>query len=250
VKAAEYAHMFAAEERQWWYAGMRAITRRLLARELAGTRGLRVLDAGCGTGHNLTWLREYGSAVGVDLSDLALALGRQRHVTLVRGDLASLPFRDGAFDLVTSFDVLYHRWIANDAAAVAELVRVLRPGGLLFVRVPALSCLWGAHDEEVLSRHRYTRAEAARLLAACGVGEVRSTYCNTLLLPLLALRRTLDRWLRRHGSDVESLPAPLEWVFRKTLETEARWLSRGSLPLGSSVLVWGRKAVPADQNGA
>jgi len=233
--------MFAAEERHWWYAGMRAISRALLPRELQCPASLRVLDAGCGTGGNLTWLSQYGRAVGVDLSPLAVTLARQRPVTVSQGDLLRLPFCDNAFDLVTSFDVLYHRWVADDAAAVRELVRVLRPGALLFVRVPALKWLWGAHDEEVLSRHRYTRGEISQLLSACGVSAVRSTYCNTLLFPVIAVRRVLDRWLHRQGSDVEALPTPLEWAFRRALDLEAWWLARGVLPWGSSVLAWGRK---------
>jgi SAM-dependent methyltransferase len=245
MKTVEYARMFAAEERQWWYSGMRTVSRALLAQELARPQRLRVLDAGCGTGHNLTWLQQLGYAVGVDLSDVALAFGRQRGVTVTRADLARLPFRDEMFDLATSFDVLYHRWVVDDVAVVGELVRVLRPGGLLFVRVPALQWLWGAHDEEVLSRHRYTRSEMAGLLKACGLTQVRATYCNALLFPALALRRTLDRWFRRHGSDVEPLPAPLEWVCRKALEAEAWWLTHGTLPFGSSVVAWGRRAAPA-----
>lgn len=234
--------MFAAEERHWWYAGMRAISRALLTRELGCPSSLRILDAGCGTGGNLDWLREHGRAVGVDLSPLAVTFARQRPVTVARGDLLRLPFRDNAFDLVTSFDVLYHRWVTDDAAAVRELVRVLRPGALLFIRVPALKWLWGAHDEEVLSRHRYTRGEMSRLLSACGVSDVRSTYCNALLFPVIAVRRALDRWLHRQGSDVEALPAPLEWAFRRALDLEAWWLARGALPCGSSVLAWGLKA--------
>jgi len=244
VKPAEYPRMFAAEERQWWYAGMRTISQAVLARELRHSQSLRALDAGCGTGGNLAWLGQLGHAVGVDLSELALTLSRQRAVTVVRGDVLRLPLRDNAFDLVTSFDVLYHRWIDDDGAAVRELVRVLRPGALLFVRVPALRWLWGAHDEEVLSRHRYTRAEVSRLLTSCGLVDVRSTFCNTLLFPIVALRRGLDRWLGRRGSDVEFLPAPFEWAFRKALEAEAWWLKRGVLPFGSSVLAWGRKAQP------
>ena len=95
-------------------------------------------------------------------SDEALRFSRARGASCARASVLQLPFTDGAFDLVTSFDVLYHRWVTDDRAAVAELARVLRPGGLLFVRVPALRLLWGAHDEAVLSRHRYRRGVAGR----------------------------------------------------------------------------------------
>jgi SAM-dependent methyltransferase len=238
----EYRRMYDAEERQWWYAGMRAITRALLERPRRALGGRpRALDAGCGTGRNVAELAREGPAVGVDLSPEALAFCRQRGVAAARASVLALPFADRSFDLVTSFDVLYHRWIADDRAAVAELVRVLRPGGLLLVRVPALKALWGAHDEAVLSRHRYTKAEVDALLRASGLEVVALTYANTVLFPLLLARRTLDRLLGRHGSDVGFLPAPLEAVFRSALALEARLVRHVSLPVGASVFAVGRR---------
>jgi SAM-dependent methyltransferase len=248
VKTAEYRRMFEAEESQWWYAGQRAISGRLLRRELdeggaPQTSGkLRVLDAGCGTGGNLATLAAFGRAVGVDLAREAVAYCRERGVPAVRGSVLRLPFRDASFDLATSFDVIYHAWVTDDRAAVAELARVLRPGGLLLVRVPALRALWGAHDVEVQSRHRYTRGELVRLLAEGGLVLRRATYCNTLLFPLLLARRTLDRLLSREGSDVGFLPAPLEWAFRGALQVEAALVGCGiSFPIGASVVALARK---------
>lgn len=241
MEPVEYERMYEAEERQWWYAGMRRISQALLDGRLRGGANL-LLDAGCGTGNNLVHLARHGRAVGVDLSEAALRFCRSRGVAAVRGSVLAVPARDAAFDCVTSFDVLYHRWVTDDRAAVRELARVLRPGGLLLVRVPALRLLWGAHDEAVHSRHRYTRGELCRLLEDCGLEVIRATYANTILFPLLAARRTLDRLLSRHGSDVGFLPAPLERLFSAFLSTEAWWVSRGrSLPVGASVFALGRK---------
>lgn len=237
----EYGRMYALEETQWWYAGMRAITESIVRPHLAAGAGGRLLDAGCGTGNNLKHLAAWARPIGVDLSEEALRFCRTRGVTVARGSLLALPFADASFDLVTSFDVIYHRWVTDDHVAVRELVRVLRPGGLLFVRVPALKMLWGAHDEAVHSRHRYTRGELVRLFEDCGLDVVRSTYCNSLLFPVLAARRTLDRLLHRHGSDVEELPAPAERAFRGLLAFEAWWVRRLSFPVGGSVVALGRK---------
>jgi SAM-dependent methyltransferase len=240
----EYQRMYEAEERQWWYAGMRALSLALLAEPLAelARRGpVVILDAGCGTGNNLQHLARHGRALGVDLSEEALAFCRSRGVAAARAELSALPFPDGRFDCVTSLDVIYHRWVKDDAAAVREMARVLRPGGLMLLRVPALRALWGAHDEAVHSRHRYRRGEVKHLLEGAGLQVLRATYANTVLLPLVAARRGLDRLTGRHGSDVSFLPRPLEWAFRRVLEAEARVVKRLSLPLGTSVFALARK---------
>jgi SAM-dependent methyltransferase len=248
VKTAEYRRMYAAEGSQWWYAGQRAIVAALLQRELGGSwragrqEPPRLLDAGCGTGGNLAALAGLARGYGVDLAPEAIAFCRARGVTAVRGSVLALPLRDGAFELVTSLDVIYHAWVSDDRAAVAEMERVLAPGGLLLVRVPALRALWGAHDVEVQSRHRYTRDELVTLLTGCGLELRRVSYCNSLLVPLLLVRRSLDRLLAREGSDVGFLPAPLEWAFRSVLRLEAAFLGRGgSFPIGASLVALARK---------
>lgn len=237
----EYERMFAAEDRQWWYAGMRAISAALLTPALAQGAARRLLDAGCGTGRNVAWLSGFGRAVGIDLSAQALVLSRRRGAQVARASVLALPFADQSFDAVTSFDVLYHRWVPDDRAALVELRRVLKPGGLLLVRVPALGILWGAHDEAVHSRHRYTRHELVGLLQAAGFEVRRASYANFFLFPLLLVRRSLDRALGRHGSDVGFLPAPLEALFGALLGLEARLVGRVSLPVGASVMALARR---------
>ncbi len=253
MKTAEYRRMYQAEQSQWWYLGQRAIAEGLLRRELArlplaaperrgGQPPLRLLDAGCGTGANLLALGRQGRAFGVDLSREAIAFCRERGALAARASVLRLPFRETSFDVVTSYDVIYHAWVSDDRVAVAEMARVLRPGGLLLLRVPALRLLWGAHDLEVQSRHRYTRGEVVSLLKDGGLHVLQASYCNSILFPLLLARRTLDRALHREGSDVAFLPAPLEWLFRHLLLAEASLLGRGfSFPIGASVVALARK---------
>lgn len=227
---------------QWWYAGMRRIARALLAPLLpAGVPGRRILDAGCGTGWNLQDLSTFGDTYGVDLSPLAVITTRRRGGRVAQGDLLGLPYASSSFDVVTSFDVLYHAWIKDDAQAVRELARVLKPGGLILVKAPALRILWGAHDEAVHSRHRYTRGELERLLAGAGLELIRSTYANSLLFPVLLSRRFLNRLLNRHGSDVALLPPPLERLFGGLLTIEAFLVGALDLPIGASVFAVARK---------
>jgi SAM-dependent methyltransferase len=244
MKTVEYERMYQAEEAMWWYVGMRAISFALLdgagIAEIEG-RDRRLLDTGCGTGSMVAHLGRRGRAMGVDLSGEALRFCRARGVSVAQARLGRLPFVAGTFDVVTSFDVLYHRWVENDRAAVGELGRVLRPGGVLLVRVPAFRWLYGAHDEAVYTRHRYTRGELRRLFEAAGLELLRATYANSVLLPALLMRRTLDRLLGRSGSDVGFLPVPLERAFRAVLRCEAWLIGRFSLPVGASVFALGRK---------
>lgn len=229
---------------QWWYAGMRRIARALLTPLLGeqerGT-GRRLLDAGCGTGWNLQELKLFGETHGVDLSPLAVAATRQRGGRVAQGDLLALPYRSERFDVVTSFDVLYHAWIKDDTQAVRELARVLKPGGLMLLKAPALKILWGAHDEAVHSRHRYTRGEMEALVRGAGLVLIRSTYANSLLFPVLLARRFLDRLLDRHGSDVALLPPLLERLFGGLLSVEAALVRWFNLPIGASVFAVARK---------
>src|SRR5262249_38775639 len=159
---------------------------------------------------------------------------------VVRGDLGALPFRDGSFDCVTSFDVLYHQWVKDDAAAMREMARVLTSGGVLLLRLPAFETLRRAHDDAVHTRHRYTRGEVRALLADAGLDLVRDSYCNTLLLPLVVVRSAFDSFFSSQASDLTPLPRPVEWTFRRLLDAEAR-LVRLGLPVGASVVALARK---------
>ncbi len=115
-------------------------------RQIPLRAGMRVLDAGCGSGRHLCEsFRTPGVDVaGVDLNrdDLGKAKGflslmakEQKGRWLVaQADVTKLPFADGSFDVVICSEVLEH--IEDNRTAVAELVRVLKPGGDLVVTVP------------------------------------------------------------------------------------------------------------------
>src|SRR5438128_6531584 len=133
----QYAIMARREERHWWYAGMRRVALAVLGSALNGHQRVRILDAGCGTGGTTVELRRFGDVVGVDLAWEALEPARRRGLTsLARASIERLPFADAAFDAATSFEVVYHLGVANDGAALREMRRVLKPGGLLLLRVP------------------------------------------------------------------------------------------------------------------
>ena len=111
-----------AERDHFWFRGFRRFVEPLVA-DAARRRALDILDCGCGTGHNLTWLRRYGRAYGIDLTWDGLQFARQRGERLTaRATAAQLPFASERFDLVTSFDVLYALDDETERQAIAEMV--------------------------------------------------------------------------------------------------------------------------------
>ncbi|HVG96174.1 MAG TPA: class I SAM-dependent methyltransferase [Chloroflexota bacterium] len=254
MNPAEYEAMYRVEDSLWWYTGMRRITAAALDGRLDASGNERlILDAGCGTGGNLRWLSRFGRVYGIDLSPLAADFCRERGLrTVSRASVTRLPFPDASFHLVTSFDVIYHLGVADDVDALAEMRRVLRPGGSLFVRVPAIERLHSAHDVAVHTRQRYTTAELRAKAARAGLAVDRASYANSVLLPLMAAARLARRGGPEEGaagsaggaapqSDVRPLPAPLNAVFGAVLGLEAAWLARADLPVGLSAFVVARR---------
>jgi SAM-dependent methyltransferase len=151
----------------------------------------------------------------------------------------ALPFADDSFDLVTSFDVLYHRAVPDEAPALAEARRVLRPGGRLLIRLPAYEWLRSRHDRHVHTRRRYTASEVRSLLESAGFFVERCSYVLSLLFPLPATARLLERLTPDRGDEsAMEMPArPLNAVLRAPMAVEAAWLSLGgSLPFGLSIM--------------
>lgn len=242
MQSDEYRKLAEVEDRMWYF---RALNRRLgheLARRLPAGPG-RILDAGCGTGGLIKALRARQPEwrlTGLDFSARACALARERTgAEIVEGSITRLPFADGAFDAVVSADVVCQ--VEDGARALGEFVRVVRPGGVVLVNVPAFRWLWSYHDDTCETKHRYTRPELAALFRSAGLAVESASYANMFALPLIAARRKLFR-PTRPTSDVQLYPAPVEALFAAMAATEFAWLrAGGSLPVGSSVCVAGRR---------
>jgi SAM-dependent methyltransferase len=232
----EYLRLAAVEDRMWYFRALHAHIRRALdAADWAGEK--KVLDAGCGTGgliRRMAGERPSWRWSGVDLSPLALEFARRRcpaETDLREAAVTALPWADASFDAVVSADVLYH--VDDDAAALREFFRVLRPGGQVVINVPAYRWLWSYHDLAVHSRRRYGRRELLEKLRAAGFESPRATHWNTLLFPLIVARRKLLPPPR--DGDVQLASAPLEAAFNATMAVEHGWLRLGRLPFGSSI---------------
>jgi SAM-dependent methyltransferase len=253
VQVEDYAYLYALEEHFWWFVGMREITAILLDPVCPPAQDRLVLDAGCGTGENLNWLARYarnGRVVGVDLASEALRFCRERaHKYLAQASVTDLPFGDALFDLITSFDVLVQLpGEKADEGAMREMYRVLRPGGIAFVRGAAYEWIRSGHDAALGSQRRYHLGGLIERMQRAGFTILRTTYANTLLLPLAALRRLVLKriGLADSGSDVKPLPPKLQWlnhVLLVLLRSEARLLKhpRSRLPAGLSAICMAQK---------
>lgn len=241
----EYAVMFQVEDNYWWYRGLRTLVQNVLAQYVP--RGAMILDAGCGTGANLQLLQSYGRAIGIDISEQALAFCRARGIPRDRAFMASLtdlPFPDRLFDLAVSFDVICN--IPDDAVAFAEISRVLKPGGRLVTQLPAYQWLWSTHDVAVGHQRRYTARDLRAKIARAGLEIERVTYTNALFLPLVMAWRLAQRPALNDGRAVQSdLATPLphrlnEWLGAIAV-AEMRAVARVDFPAGVSILVVAKK---------
>jgi SAM-dependent methyltransferase len=242
VNPAEYEKMFRVEDTHWWFAGKRRLVRVLLDL-LPAQPGRAILDVGCGTGGMSVLLKEYGRVNGVDASELAIGFSARRRIaTLERAALPWLPFAPAVFDLVTAFDVLYHRHIADDEVALAEIARVLKPGGRLIITDSALGALRSAHDVALQAARRYSTAEMSAKLRRAGFSVQRMSYANFLIFPAAAAWRLLRRGVRGdEGSDVASMPPWLNALMGVVYRAEAGLFRRTDLPIGTSIIALAHK---------
>ena len=237
----QYRIMFDAETVHWWYRGMRRNACALLERYLASGRSYEILDAGAGTGGTTIALERYGRVTGLDYSMAALPFAASRGLRrLVRGSVECLPFPDETFDVLTSFDVIYHRAVVNHLAALSEFRRVLRPGGIALVRVPAFDWLRGAHDTAVHTERRFTVGQLSMDMRAAGFQVIEANYHNALLFPLAIAKRVSERFLPEAPEDLSIPPAPLNAALERVLEIEGFVSRRLPLPAGLSAVVVGR----------
>jgi len=238
----QYEIMRRLEDSFWWYVGMRRIVAALLPPPPPGAAPWRTLDAGCGTGATLDFLAARGAVVGVDIASEALRHCHERgHRLVSQGSVERLPFAGASFDLVTCLDVIYHRAVGDDLAALREFYRVLRPGGVVLLRVPAYDWLRGAHDTAVHTRHRYTAGEVRLKLERAGFRVVRITHANCFLLPVAVAKRLGEGLGAVFPPDLEQPRPPLNRLLTALLGLEALVVQRADLPCGLSVIGVGVK---------
>lgn len=221
------------ERDHWWFVALRELVVDTVTRRMPA--GSRVLDIGCSTGHVIGEIPNEYERTGADISTGAIGLARaaRPEVRFVEASAEDLPFEDGSFDCVLALDVLSVRGVEDEAVALREIRRVLRPGGVLLVQLPAYAWLKSGYDDFVATARRYTARAVQRLLQDEGFVVQHLTYRITALFPVAAARRLLAGSGR---ADDLSVPRPtLNRLLTGATRLEDRVAGRHPLPLGLSI---------------
>lgn len=243
METTEYEEMYKLEGFYWWFVARRRLLESIAKDVASELVDPAMLDVGCGTGMNYEVLSQFGETFCSDLSEAAVTYSRARGVPLlIRSSAERLAFTAERFDVVTALDVLEH--LDDDVAALQELKRVMKEGGLLVITVPAYGFLWSEHDEALHHRRRYAAYELRNKLARAGFEVERITFYITLLFfPILAMR-VLQNIFKRSIQPKTShiiLPKWLNGLLIAILGLERRLLRLINFPFGVSLVCLARK---------
>ena len=184
-----YQQMAELDDRHWWYRARRRILAALVRREVQPPAGAKILEIGCGSGHNLSMLADFGHVDGLELDDEMRALSEKRlGRKIMRSPLPELgEVKDKSYDLIGAFDVIEH--IDDDHAALAAIATKLKPGGKFMMTVPAHPWMWTAHDVANHHKRRYSKRALRALIDGSPMRLEKIGYFNSLLFPLAVVDR-------------------------------------------------------------
>jgi SAM-dependent methyltransferase len=230
-----YDRMAELDSRHWWYRARRDILAELIRRKVPLPAQPRILEVGCGTGHNLPMLAQFGRVDAVEIDPLARAIAASRLGHAVHDaplpDLAGVPPR--AYDLVALLDVLEH--VEADRDALVSIAARLKPNGRILLTVPAHPWMWSAHDVANHHKRRYTKRSLRAVVAAAGLKLEALTYFNSVLFPVAAMARVAARLAKKEGSGDAMPPRPVNSLFEALFGLERHAIGRLPFPPGVSL---------------
>ncbi len=231
-----YDRMAEHDATHWWYRARRDVLASLIRRKIELPRVARILEIGCGTGHNLAMLSAFGDVDAIEIDDHSRAIASKR----LGRDIGASPLpeligvADQSYDMIAILDVLEH--VEDDDAALKAIAQRLRVGGTILITVPQFPWMWSGHD---VANHHFRRYTKATLRAAISEADLKLTMLqsfNSLLFPLAAADRIVARITGRTGSDDALPPAPVNTLFEKIFGLERYLVGRVPMPPGVSLV--------------
>jgi len=223
------------DQRHWWYRARREVLAGLIRRIVQPPPNASLLEIGCGTGHNLAMLGEFGDVDALELDDKVRALAEKRLGRAVMS--APLPALSGVperhYDLIAALDVIEH--IDDDIAAIASIARRLKPGGKLLVTVPAHRWMWSAHDAVNHHKRRYSKRMLQSLIRSSPLKLDAIGYFNSLLFPIAVAERLYSKVRGKNDADLALPPKPLNSILESVFSAERYFVGRLPLPPGLSL---------------
>lgn len=237
-----YDNMAKLDEQHWWYVARRDVLDRLIRRRIQLPESARILEIGCGTGHNLPMLGQFGAVDAIEIDPAAREMASKRlGKPVMASPLPALEgIEDGAYDMVAILDVLEH--IEADKDALTGIARKLKPGGRILITVPAHPWMWSAHDVVNHHHRRYTRRTLKSVVAEAGLRLDMLRWFNSLLFPVAAGVRLVGRVLGKKGGDDSLPPRPVNFLFGKIFALERHAIGR--LPMTPGVSLAAIVSVP------
>lgn len=252
MQISEYKNIFENEATHFYYVGYRKIIFSFIKKIFKGnrTKKIRILDAGSGTGIVAQQLSQFGKVEAIDISNEAVKFAKKRGVNIKKGSIVNLPFKENTFDLTLSLDVIYHQAVDSDQQALAELWRVLKPQGILILKVPAFNFLKGNHDLLVHTRKRYNIYELKRECKKAGFSIIKATFiASFLFLPAIINRLAEKLQGKSPNSNVKKIRPLFNNLLIYLFKLEDLLLQFIDLPLGITILVIAQKGVKGEDRG-
>lgn len=242
----EYKNIYKNEETHFYYVATHKLIINLIDKYLVTAKNqntMVILDAGCGTGLLAKKLEKFGKVIGVDFSKEAIKFAKKRNVKTIYSSVDKMPFKNNTFDIITSVDVIYHEWVHNDQHALNEMFRILKPNGLLVLKVPAIKWLKLTHDKFVFTKRRYDKNGLKKIILNAGFKIEKLSYINfSLLIPA-----TLKYFFEKIGgkdeprSNVSKIPSAVNALIKLILGVEYNLVLLKDLPIGLGLVVVARK---------
>lgn len=230
-----YDRMAAHDSTHWWYRARRDILSDYVTRYAGLPADARILEIGCGTGHNLPMLAGFGSVEAIEIDPAAREIASQRLGKSVgTAPLPTLAGVTGYYDLIAVLDVVEH--IEDDVATFRGMAERLAPGGKILVTVPAHQWMWSAHDVVNHHHRRYSKVSLAKAIDDAGLQHNGLQYFNSLLFPAAVAARVAGRLRGKDDSDDSPPPKLLNSAFETIFRLERFLIGRVPMPPGLSIV--------------